>query len=264
MTRKLSRPDAAAQAALRSDRGERPAGSTDAPDRQPPNRKEIAVNANLTFFALRRRSATAAGAALLALGLAACSSTTEVRYDKAYPIEVTKAAQMVELPVAKTLSSFDAARVAELGRDFLKRGQGEVTVAYPKSKGKSRRIVHDATEQLLSVGVARDQILRGPYDVKADGNRGVVVYFYGPTAKPTKCPHFKGDPNLDQRNRTPLNFGCAYQQNIAAMLENPTDIVAPRPVTPGSADRRRKVLSAYVAGEKTGSELQQMTKPKED
>ena len=222
------------------------------------------MNANLTPLALRRRSATAAGAALLALGLAACSSTTPVRYDAAYPIEVTNAAQMLELPNGKTLRSFDGARVAELGRDFLKRGHGEVTIAYPKGKRKSNRIVAEATERLMGVGVGRDQILRGPYDVKADGDRGVVVFFYGPTAKPTQCPQHKGDPNLDTRNWTPLGFGCAYQNNVAVMLENPQDAVAPRPTTPPSADRRRHVLSSYAAGEKTGSEAQETTDTTED
>lgn len=222
------------------------------------------MNANLTLIALRRRSATAAGAALLVLGVAACSSTTPVRYDAAYPIEVTNAAQMLELPDGKTLSSFDGARVAELGRDFLKRGNGEVTIAYPKGKRKSRRVVSEATERLMAVGVAREQILRGPYDVKTDGDRGVVVFFYGPTAKPTQCPHFKGDPNFDARNWTPLNFGCAYQNNVAIMLENPQDAVAPRPTTPPSADRRRHVLSAYVAGEKTGTEAQEVTETTDD
>ena len=222
------------------------------------------MNANSNAIALRRRSATPAAVMLLALGLAACSSTTPVRYDKAYPIEVANAAQMVELPAKRTLSSFDAARVAELGRDFLKRGHGEVTIAYPKRSGKSRPVVAEAAQRLMAVGVARDQIMRGPYDTKADGDRGVVVYFYGPTAKATECPHYKGDPNLDARNWTPLSFGCAYQNNVAAMLENPNDAAAPRPATPASADRRRKVLSAYVAGEKTASESQEATQTTDD
>lgn len=216
------------------------------------------MNANLTHTALRRRSATAISAMLLALGVAACSGTTAVRYDDAHPIEVVSAAEMLELPANKTLSSYDAARVSELGRDYLKRGEGEVTIAYPRGK-KSNRVVNEAVNRLVAVGVSKNKILRGPYNTKVDGDRGVVVSFYGPGAKPIECPRHPGDPNLDPSNGSYLGFGCAYQKNVAAMLENPRDAVEARPATPPSADRRRNILTDYVDGAKSAAESQETT-----
>lgn len=221
------------------------------------------MNANLITNALRRSSTTAFGAALLALGVAACSSTTPVRYDLAHPIEVASGAQIIELPVGADMSAFDAGKVSEIGRDFLKRGEGDITVAYPKGK-KSGPVIEETVRRLVAVGVPPRKILRGPYNPKIDGDRGVVVSFYGPAAATAKCPEYVGDPNLDQSNGTYLGFGCAYQQNVAAMLENPRDAVEPRPATPPSADRRRQVLGKYIAGEKTASEAQQKTETTSD
>ena len=220
------------------------------------------MNANQTPKALRAKSATALCAALFALGLAGCSYTTGVRYDKVYPITVANSAAMIEVPAEGALSAQDAARVVELGRNFLKSGEGELTIAYPKGQ-KSGKVVADATRRLIEAGVPTRQILRGPYDTALDGDRGVVVSYYGPVAVATECPANPMDPNLDTSNGAPLRFGCAYQHNVAAMLENPRDAVSARPSTPASADRRRHVLEKYVTGDLTTADSQEKTQTTE-
>ena len=39
-------------------------------------------------------------------------------------------------------------------------------------------------------------------------------------------------------NKSYYNFGCAYQRNMAAMMDNPADLVQPRPETPAYTARR--------------------------
>ena len=51
-------------------------------------------------------------------------------------------------------------------------------------------------------------------------------------------------------NRNWYNFGCASQNNLAAQVANPTDLIAPRGMTPIDATQRAKVISDY-RGEKT-------------
>jgi pilus assembly protein CpaD len=46
-----------------------------------------------------------------------------------------------------------------------------------------------------------------------------------------------GSRTLDQEqgyfeNKPYYNFGCAYQRNLAAMVDNPSDLVQPRPKRP--------------------------------
>jgi pilus assembly protein CpaD len=50
-------------------------------------------------------------------------------------------------------------------------------------------------------------------------------------------------------NRPYYNFGCSTQQNLAAMVENPEDLVQPRASTPAYAARRQTVIEKYRKGE---------------
>lgn len=208
------------------------------------------------FFAVRASGKTASAAAL-ALALAGCAggATTAARYDQVYPIAVETKPELIEVAADGGLAEYDRARVDAFGRSFLKRRGETLTVAYPKGR-EAGRAVADVLGRLGQAGVPADQIVRGPYDPEVDGARGVVVSFYAPSAIPATCPERKGDPN-DASNATYLGFGCAYQHNIAVMLEEPRDAAAPRPPTPPSADRRHKVLVDYAAGSQTASEQAQ-------
>jgi pilus assembly protein CpaD len=64
-------------------------------------------------------------------------------------------------------------------------------------------------------------------------------------------PHDIG-PSLDGadfQNREYWNLGCAHQRNLAAMVENPADLVQPRGDAAIYAARRSAVLEKYRKGE---------------
>jgi pilus assembly protein CpaD len=50
-------------------------------------------------------------------------------------------------------------------------------------------------------------------------------------------------------NRPYYNLGCATQRNLAAMVDNPADLVQPRGETPAYTGRRTVVLDKYRKGE---------------
>jgi pilus assembly protein CpaD len=52
-------------------------------------------------------------------------------------------------------------------------------------------------------------------------------------------------------NKSYYNFGCASQRNLAAMVENPSDIEQPRPETPAYAMRRDVAFEKYRKGTTT-------------
>ena len=58
------------------------------------------------------------------------------------------------------------------------------------------------------------------------------------------------------------NFGCATQRNLAAMVENPADLVQPRGDTPALASRRSTVLEKYRKGEPTNTRYEEKDKGK--
>jgi pilus assembly protein CpaD len=63
-------------------------------------------------------------------------------------------------------------------------------------------------------------------------------------------------------NQPPWNFGCATQRNLAAMVDNPADLVQPRGETPASEMRRTTVGAAYQQGKPTGTQYPAADVPK--
>jgi pilus assembly protein CpaD len=54
-------------------------------------------------------------------------------------------------------------------------------------------------------------------------------------------------------NPSPVNFGCATQNNLAAMVADPADLVMPRTMTASDAQRRGTVFEKYRKGEITAT-----------
>jgi pilus assembly protein CpaD len=53
------------------------------------------------------------------------------------------------------------------------------------------------------------------------------------------------------QNTDYYNFGCAYQRNMAAMIDNPSDLVQPRAETPAYTERRTEGFEKYRKGNTT-------------
>jgi pilus assembly protein CpaD len=60
-----------------------------------------------------------------------------------------------------------------------------------------------------------------------------------------------GDLKVYQQNRAYWNLGCSNQRNLAAMIDNPADLVQPRGEGPAYTGRRTVVLDKYRKGEVT-------------
>ncbi|MDE2068072.1 MAG: CpaD family pilus assembly protein [Bradyrhizobium sp.] len=63
-------------------------------------------------------------------------------------------------------------------------------------------------------------------------------------------------------NRQYHNFGCAYQRNLAAMIDNPADLVQPRPETPAYTARRSEGFEKYRKGTTSATQYPEADKAK--
>jgi len=63
-------------------------------------------------------------------------------------------------------------------------------------------------------------------------------------------------------NKSYYNFGCAYQRNMAAMVDNPSDLVQPRPETPAYTIRRTEGFDKYRQGNSTATNYPESDKAK--
>jgi pilus assembly protein CpaD len=60
----------------------------------------------------------------------------------------------------------------------------------------------------------------------------------------------------EPRNLALRDFACAHQQNLAALIEDPRDLLQPRQQDPSDAMRRGTVLDKYRKGEPTAAQTE--------
>jgi len=63
-------------------------------------------------------------------------------------------------------------------------------------------------------------------------------------------------------NKSYYNFGCSYQRNMAAMVDNPSDLVQPRSETPAYTPRRNIAFDKYRKGTATTTTYPEADKAK--
>ena len=63
-------------------------------------------------------------------------------------------------------------------------------------------------------------------------------------------------------NKDYYNFGCAYQRNMAAMIDNPSDLVQPRAEPPAYTIRRTEGFDKYRKGDTTATNYPEGEKAK--
>jgi pilus assembly protein CpaD len=68
-------------------------------------------------------------------------------------------------------------------------------------------------------------------------------------------------PDYNQ-NKPYFNLGCATQRNLAAMVDNPSDLVQPRQETPSYTARRIEGFEKYRKGEPTTTAYPEAEKAK--
>jgi pilus assembly protein CpaD len=130
-------------------------------------------------------------------------------------------------------------------------GSGDIQVEMPQGP------VADAAAAkiegvLREFGVRRDQYKERV--VANDGRAPIVrVSYVRYAAVVPHCGERFSDFTATASGAPEMNFGCAVTANIAAMVANPADLAAHRPIDPPDAGRRQVVLDKYRSGEKTSS-----------
>lgn len=97
-----------------------------------------------------------------------------------------------------------------------------------------------------SNGVPADRIMIVSYQAGApDVSAPVRISFMAMVASTNKCGEWPADIGDTTDNKHYANFGCSYQNNLAAQLEDPGDMIGPRKQTPIDAQNRDAVIDVY-------------------
>lgn len=187
-------------------------------------------------------------------------------YRLRHPIVVQEASKTTEIFVGRTRGGLTAAQRADIGglaRDWLREGTGVINVDVPHATPNARAAADSAREIraiLLGSGIPpRGVVLRDyrPSDPRLFAT--VRVSYPRIAADAGPCGLWPEDlgPSIKDKsyleNRPYQNLGCATQRNLAAMVDNPADLVQPRAETPPYAARRDIAFDKYRKGTPTAT-----------
>jgi pilus assembly protein CpaD len=198
--------------------------------------------------------AAAVGAILVAGSCSVMNDGTTISEDGArnHPITVEPSYRDLKVQFASSadgMSSEDAAKFDSFLTDYRLHGNGSLGISVP-SGASSRAAITYFGERAAASGISRDKILVSTHDA-ANGDRRVDVSYIAYTARTQSCGDWSENEAFTLENQTPRNFGCSVQQNIAAMVADPRDLLGPGGQGPVDTARRAAVLDHYEKGEIT-------------
>jgi pilus assembly protein CpaD len=202
------------------------------------------------------------GAALVLLAALAggCTSTALdsnpiQAYDSRlrHPILVSDEPENFNLTVGMrgpALSPQIEAALRDYMSEYRRDGTGSITIQVPT--GAANSVAAASTGQavhyaLVRAGVPRGQIEVAPYEVGDHSKTATlrISYLKVKAVVPTCGIWPEGQPSYVE-NVQYKNFGCAQQQNLAAMVANPADLLRPRTMTPAHSGRRANTMLIYI------------------
>jgi pilus assembly protein CpaD len=188
---------------------------------------------------------------------AANGNTATMPHEK-FPIQVVAKDQemTVMAPInTATLSPSDMARVASFASSYRHVGHGEMWVAAPsgsQNQAASSNVAAEISRVLVAQGLSPAQITLRTYQSSA-ANAPITIRFKRYDTVTSACRNWDSNVAFSPMNGSTPNFGCATQSNIATMVEDPHDLIAPRTMSAADADRRTTVMDSYRNGEATGT-----------
>ena len=170
-----------------------------------------------------------------------------------HPISVDSQTVTMTLSAAKAadgVSSLDQARLRAFADSYMRNGHGALTVTAPDG---AQEAAAEIRASLNKYGVPADVIAAADYRGASAADGDVILSYTHYVATPSACGVWEGIRERDYRNMRSPNFGCAAQNNLAAMIGDPHDLIEPAGMTdPDSATRIRGVTQ-FRKGETTSS-----------
>jgi pilus assembly protein CpaD len=176
----------------------------------------------------------------------------------AFPIKVDPDTASMAVPVGGLATGISADSTRDV-RAFIAvykaRGHGPLTIARPVGSSNEKPAGHAASDILhiaTELGVSPADIMPQTYK-PAEGavDAPITLSFTSFVASTRACGDWSHNMGESARNTEMPNLGCATQNNIAAMVEDPHDLIGPRDMQAADAERRAAIFDKYRKGETT-------------
>jgi pilus assembly protein CpaD len=228
-------------------------------------------------IAVGRRRALRLAAALLgvAAALGGCKHTDDdlaaakavpADYRQRHPIAIEEANRSIVVFVGQGrggLSASQRADVMGLAQTWLREGTGAISIDVPVDTPNARAATDTLREiqaTFAAAGVAPRAVNVRKYHPEDPRQMAAIRLNYPKiSAVAGPCGLWPEDlgPSINNKtyieNKPYYNFGCANQRNLAAMIDNPSDLVQPRDETPAYTERRNIAFDKYRKGTSTST-----------
>jgi pilus assembly protein CpaD len=223
------------------------------------------ITGRSSVAALAARAAVAIGCTLFLSGCNTdqqVSGTPEVPsdYRLRHPITLQEASHTMEIFIGTNrgeLNPTQRAEVLSFGLGWKREATGGIIVDRPVGSS-NERASSDAMREILSIlaasGMPADSVVVRTYPATGPNLATVRLSYPKISAQAGPCGIWPNDigPTMNRNffeNQPIWNAGCATQHNLAAMVDNPADLVQPRGETAASAARRTVVMEKYRQGQ---------------
>jgi pilus assembly protein CpaD len=223
-----------------------------------------------SLSAERKRRRQSLGRALLAvsgiaIALAGCKTNIDRHeitgsvpedYRTVHPISIEEAVETLDIPVglnSERLPGAVKSNIEAFARGY--RASGSATIAIVSPSGSPNETIaaymsYAIADVLIGSGVSPKAIDHRVYKAGPTENSAPVRMAYARIAARTApCGPWPDQVAKTGQNKNYYAFGCASQRNLAAMVDNPLDLLYPRGMSPPDATRRATVLEKYQKGE---------------
>ena len=177
-------------------------------------------------------------------------------YRTNHPIVIAEREEILDLPVGASDRGITRPQRASLEgflADYDRSAAPVLKIMAPA--GSSNDIAaadaaHDFAAVARKNGVPASRIMIMSYQASAaEVSAPIRVSYTAMRAQTGKCGRWPADMLETTENKHYANFGCSYQNNIAAQIANPGDLLGPRKQTEIDAANRSVVIGDYQAGD---------------
>ena len=211
--------------------------------------------------ALQARKLVPAVAIALAALLSGCANRDSITvgsvpddYRTNHPIMIAEKNQKVDIPVGagdRGMTGYQRDTLLGFLDGYDRSAAPALTIAIPLgSANEAAALVagRDFARVAAASGINRKRIVMTSYQsASAEASAPGRVSFVAVRAQTDKCGRWPEDLLQTSDNRHYADFGCSYQNNLAAQMANPSDLLGPRKMTDIDAENRGKVIDVYRA-----------------
>ncbi len=197
--------------------------------------------------------------AIVAVLVASCSSQRpqELPLFLKNPIQIAESVERLELysrPDGMSLSARDQDSVAQFLTAYARYGDGPIYMNMPSQHSAGTMQTKGMVRSMMAqLGLAGAPVQEGQYQSASYMPSPVVVSYRRLKTLPQDCT-IRDHLNRTQTNQPYGQFGCSASANLAAMIDDPRQLLAPYELGAPDMRRRMTIYDKYIKGESPASQ----------